>query len=342
MVTEEVALQQSTDMVARPGTGTIAAIIGPEGAGKDSLMTGFAAKFWEAGYDIYAFPGYHLLNPIHNPTDPEKTFRIISKEILPEDWVNLPMDLHDILILISEADSHFNSAESQFAIAKDMIGLMKQRRKRSLTILYNVQNWAWFNNRMRWLTHLVFQCWDMYWSTRNSDNPSPRGRKILVTPFDCKGFYTGHEWTRGSPFYFNATKIWENFRTGEVTTREQSAASVRVKHDRRELEVIGGQVVKPGADNASTVNINAIERMAEQYSINYGTRETSIKQAINTFLQKGDTIPRRLLLQVIDGMGIQIGVPQLGSIIHNMGGKLVSGRNGKESFYVFNRQQQEG
>jgi hypothetical protein len=341
MVTGE--LEKATETIARPGTGTIAGIIGPEGAGKDCLMTRFATVFWEMGYDVYAFPGYHLLNPIRHSKDPNKKFKVISEEIMPEDWVNLPMNLHDILIVISEADSHFNSLESQYEIAKNMVSLMKQRRKRSLTILYNVQNWGWFNNRMRWLTHILFQCTDIYWHTRNGENPIPRGQQIGVTPFDCKGFYTGREWTQGTPFTFDATKIWENFDTYETTNQEQSVGSVRVKRSRRNLEVIDGQIMNAGADKASGVNMKAIEKLADQYAHNYGQRDLMIKQAINTFLDKGDTIPRNLLTNVISQMNLHISTPELGKIIHGMNGRLISGRGGKESVYYFNNnQQQEG
>ncbi len=334
--------EKSAEMVARPGAGTIAGIIGPEGAGKDSLMTGLASTLWESGWDVYAFPGYHLLNPIRHSKDPDKKFKVLSQEITPEDWVSLPLDLHDVVICVSEADTHFNSLETQFDIAKEWNNLLKQRRKRSLTILYNVQNWAWFNNRARWTTHIIFSCWDMYWSTRNTDDPTPRGHKILVTPYDCKGFYTGRPWSQGVPFYFNASKIWENFDTYEVTSYEQSAASTRVRRHRSNLEIIDGKVVNPGNDAAPAVNIKAIEQLASQYNLTYGARDKAITDILSTFLKKGDMIPRTLLLKVLKEMNISISPPQLGTLIHNIGGRLVSGRNGAESVYVFTGKQQEG
>jgi hypothetical protein len=330
-------IDDSADELSRPGTGSIAAFIGPEGSGKDTSMTAFACRYFMHGFKVFAFPGYHLKRGgkgIHAAD-------VVSEEMTPEDWVNLPKDLHDIVIMISEADSHFNSYDGQQYIARKMTSLLKQRRKRSLVILYNVQNWAWFNNRMRWLTHLVFQCWDMYWSTRGTPNAIPRGRKLLLRPYDCKGFYTGKEWTPGKPIFVDGKGVWDNFDTYEVTTDEESASSVKVQRTKRTIKLNEDGDVIP--NNSELPPSGSAEDMKEWYkqlqNYDFGTlttqKENRVKEVIGSFLQQGNMIPRKLLVGALDNLNIKIGSAPLGAIIHKMNGYLISGRDGADSIYTF-------
>jgi hypothetical protein len=305
----------------RPGT--IAGIIGPEGSGKSSLEAAFASRMHDYGWEVYCFPGFHLLN---------KKGQVISKPLHPENWVSLPVELKNLVIIIPEADTHFDSMESWATTARMMRNLAKQRRKRGLTILYDVQDWSWFNNRLRGLTHLLFQCWDMYWSYRMTDNPIERGTKIAVTPIDCKGFYTGRPWNRGMPFYFNASKVWKRFDTLETTNPYDAASASSVKIERNQIRVVDGKVIS----EAPNVNIKAIERFADEHRI--GSQQAAVEQVLNVFKEKGGQFPIDIIRQAIEGTGIKIGRVQLGEIVHKMGGYLVPGRGGHPSIYVFKQQ----
>lgn len=307
------------DITVRPGT--IAGIIGPEGSGKTCLMTGLNMCLHDMGWLIYAFPGYHVL----------KKGRVISKELNPEDWVSLPLDLRNIVINISEADTHFDSLESWTATARMMRNLAKQRRKRGLTILYDVQDWSWFNNRLRGLTHILFQCWDMFWSTRQSENPKPRGTEIVVTPIDCKGFYTGRPWTPGLPMKFNASKFWRNYDTYETTSPFDAASATKINIKKHGIDIVDGKVLPSDASQAPAINLKAIERLAEGYAPAPGL----VEQVINTFRGKGSSFPVDVIRQAVESVGLKVGKAQLGEEIHRLGGRLKSGRNGQESYYVF-------
>lgn len=313
----------AAEVATRPGT--IAGIIGPEGSGKTSLMTLLSAGLWELSWDIFCFPGYNLLN----------RGKPISNIIYPENWVSLPIDLRNLVLDISEADTHFDSMESWATPAKMMRNLAKQRRKRGLTILYDVQDWSWFNNRLRGLTHIIFSCWDMFWSRRLSENPIARGTEIVVTPIDCKGFYTGHPWSRGLPFKFNAKKIWENFDTYETTSPYEAASTARIKIDRRDIKIVGG-VVMPGADIAPSVNMKAIEKLAE----NYGRQPDVLEQVINTFKKQGNIFPADVIREAVRNCGLRLSKVQLGEGIHRLGGYLKPGKNGSPSLYVLDKEKE--
>lgn len=315
------------DVTIRPGT--IAGIIGPEGSGKTSLMAALSLCLHDMGWDVYAFPGFQLL----------KKGRVISKELQPEDWVSLPMDLKNIVIDISEADTHFDSLESWSTVAKMMRNLAKQRRKRGLTILYDVQDWSWFNNRLRGLTHIIFQCWDMFWSRRQSENPIPRGTEIVVTPIDCKGFYTGRPWASGTPMKFNASKIWKNFDTLLTTSPYESAGATKLNIKRNSLDIVDG-VVMQDASIAPSVNMKAIEKLAEQYGYTRPTRpapqwQPVLEQVISTFRSKGRIFPAEIVRQAIEGAGIRLARNKLGEELHKLGVYLKSGKDLEPSVYIF-------
>jgi GTPase SAR1 family protein len=295
----------------------ITGITGSEGSGKTCLMTCFCLNNYRRGQEIFTFPGYTL----------KDKGKIVSKTIMPEEWVSLPDSLRGITLAIDEADTFFNSLEFGTVISKLFQNFCKQRRKRHMTIVYTVQDWSWFNNRLRWLTHTQFECWDLYWTYRNKEESCPRGTSIVITPIDCKGFFTGIPGKRGNKVQFNASKYWENYDTEEITDAISNMVHVKVK--RREVNIVDGQVMPETAH--SLFNPELIERYAEEHlPVDH---QSTIKNLVDTLKKKRiESIPKDIIWNMISKQGVNLSKKMMGSILLKNGMRLQKGYQGKDRY----------
>lgn len=304
--------------------GAIIGIIGPEGAGKTSLLTAFSVQHKASGGNLYAFPGYH----VYDLNGKEAT-----QTILPEEWATIPETLNFSLVAITEADTFFDSLETQAATAKAFRNLAKQRRKRSMSIMYDVNDWSWFNNRLRKLTHILIKCWDLHWTYRNSPDRPAKGTRIAVTPYDVQGFYTGRPGSRGRTRLFDASKVRPFFNTEDAVDAYEAAVKLKVK--RREVTIgPDGKVIVPGADTAYAVNDEAIARLAQSAGYSDPSRD-AIKKIIDGLRGRGITrLPADDLRQFISSQGISVNSNTLGKILRaDCGVSYHDGKRGSQNEY---------
>lgn len=303
------------------GGGAIVGIIGPEGSGKTCLMTSYCVRHVSAGGKLFAFPGYEVHDKAGKP---------VSQTILPEEWVTIPDTLNNVLIAITEADSFFDSLETQNATAKLFRNLAKQRRKRSMSIIYDVNDWSWFNNRLRRLTHILYRCWDLFWSYRGKASCPERGTSIVVTPYDVQGFYTGRPWSKGRPRKFNASKFWPFFNTTDTVDAYQ--AMVRLKIKRREINVVDGQVVPPDLE-VGGINDDELQHLAEKYT-QKDPRKEIVGQVVDGFRKAGvKVLPAEDLRSIIESKGVILHTRYLGVILKSFGAIYKPGVRGKPHLY---------
>lgn len=177
----------------------IQGIIGPEGSGKTCLMTYFGLLHKARGGKVLTFPGYAI-------TDGHG--KQLSELLDIDQWVTMPPELRDALICIDEIQNFFNSRRHMSVLNYLFANLTAQRRHRNIAIMYTVQDWGWLDDRIRWLTHVLITCYDLYWSSWGKDQGVKRGELISASLFDVKGFFTGRPWTPGPQFLFRAKDIW--------------------------------------------------------------------------------------------------------------------------------------
>lgn len=177
----------------------ITGVIGPEGAGKTVLMTYLALLHKARGGKLLTFPGYTVTNG-HG--------KQLSEQLDIDQWVTMPPELRDALICIDEVQNFFNSRRHMSVLNYLFANLAAQRRHRNIAVIYTVQDWGWLDDRVRWLTHVLITCYDLYWSPWGKEQQLQRGELVSANFFDVKGFFTGKPWTPGPQFLLKAKEIW--------------------------------------------------------------------------------------------------------------------------------------
>lgn len=210
----------------------IVGITGPEGGGKTLFMTWLAKKHQLYGGRVLAFPGYEL-------TDGKG--KVLSEKLDIDQWVTMPPELRDVLICIDEIQNYFNSLRHMAVMSYLFASLAAQRRHRNIGIIYTVQDWGWLDNRIRWLTHVLAICRDLWWSPWGKEEGIGRGELIGVTVWDVKGFYTGKPWTQGAPYLLkNAKALWPCYDSYADVDTWTGLTKVELKKPRLKLDLTGG------------------------------------------------------------------------------------------------------
>jgi len=182
----------------------IQGITGPEGAGKTLLMAYFGLLHKARGGKLLAFPGFEVTNGHGKP---------ISEPLDIDQWITMPPELRDVLICIDEIQNFFNSRRHMSVLSYLFANLAAQRRHRNIGIIYTVQDWGWLDDRIRWLTHVLIVCSDLYWSPWGKEEGVKRGELISASFFDVKGFFTGKPWTPGPQFLLKAKPLWPYYNS---------------------------------------------------------------------------------------------------------------------------------
>lgn len=177
----------------------IMGILGPEGSGKTCLLAYLALRHLALKGELLAFPGFVVTDGNGHQ---------LSKLLETEQWIQMAPELHNVLVCIDEIQNFFNSLKHMTTLNYLFSNLAAQRRHRNIGIIYTVQDWGWLDNRIRWLTHVLATCYDLYWSPWGKEQNLGRGELISVTFYDVKGFNTGRPWTPSPPFKLQAKSIW--------------------------------------------------------------------------------------------------------------------------------------
>lgn len=221
--------------------------IGPEGGGKTTAMTAIGLMHIARGGTVQTFPGYE----IHDTSG-----KTLTTEINLHEWLSMPQEHRNVMFCADEIQNFLDSKlhSSVFARLVGRVGM--QRRKLNMGILYTVQNWQWLNDRMRWLTHLLTNCYDLYWTPWGKDQGIKRGEVLRLTTFDCKGFYTGKPWSLFSQKILNGRKLWPYFESYMAVDIYEGEKKFEVKRqsyivDLRPPKEDNGEVIEatePGFD----------------------------------------------------------------------------------------------
>jgi len=182
-------------------SGAIWGMTGVEGGGKSAWMTYLSALHLNMGGWCQTFDGYDVYHPKNHNIK-------LSQSINPVKWLQLPPDLLDLQTDADEIQNHADSALSGAVFARVANRTLAMRRKRRTSLEYTVQNWQWVHNRIRWLTHYLSICQDLYHTPWGKEAGIGRGEYIRITTFDCKGFATGKPWTQLQPYTLYIKPMW--------------------------------------------------------------------------------------------------------------------------------------
>ncbi len=214
--------------------GVIWGKIGPEGSGKDTIETFFDLIHIREGGQVQTFPGYDIHRNIDAEVaraakkrqaeeggdiklllDQERKrlipLNLLSKQLNIREWLTNPAEYSGLIVSCSEIQNFMGSEVSGAVFARLVNRVMATRRHYKLSFDYNVQNWMWVHNRIRWLTHLLTICYDLSWSSWGKAERVERGEVIQLTTFDCKGFYTGKPFSMMGVKVLRARPIWPYF-----------------------------------------------------------------------------------------------------------------------------------
>lgn len=198
---------------------------GNEGGGKSAWMTNMAglhgaciARYYgyptleaycknPANYKpIRCFPGYK----IHGQTGTPLETLDLSETISFQKWMkHFGDDEHrNMLVCIDEMQNNFDSQVSNAVATRVFSHAMAQRRRSAVSVLATCQNWDFVPNRIRFFTHLVSVCTDLYWTPWGKSENVSRGECIKVVTFDAKGMYSGEPWSIFNSLIFHAPSVW--------------------------------------------------------------------------------------------------------------------------------------
>ena len=199
----------------------IMGLVGPEGSGKSLFMTYFGLLHLARGGIVKCFPGYSIC---------DGKGALLSSEMQTGEWLTLDESVRDILILIDEIPIFFDSAVFGAALSRLFgYGVVAQRRKRNLGIIYTAHDWMWVHSRIRADTHALGVCWDLYWSAWGKEEHLGRGERLRMNLFDVKGFFSGEPWSPGPSFLLDAKPIWDHYDTGQFVDVASGMQRVKVK-----------------------------------------------------------------------------------------------------------------
>lgn len=211
----------------------IIGLTGPEGGGKSTMMTFLALQHAVAGLPVLTFPGYEL------------TWKgvALSKTIQVEDWIAMDDSAHKLLtnslLCIDELQNHFD--KMSYGDVKTRMfsnGVGAQRRKMNMGIAFTVQDINWGYGRLAWLSHVLADCYDLFWSPWGKQEGIERGELLRITFTDMKGFYTGEPMSPMGSIRLKGKPLREAFNSFKSTNVYENIARVKIK--RPEVEVSFG------------------------------------------------------------------------------------------------------
>ncbi|GEM_PF-4485225 len=209
----------------------------PEGGGKTAMMTVLSCLHMYMGGKVRTFPGYecHAKIPKRQGGHTVSYLEVRSEPIQIDEFIKMGDELKDTLIDIDELQNFAGSESWNTVLSRILYWIAGQRRKRNLGMLGTIQNFDFLNPRLRWMTHYVFDCWDVYFTQWGKENHIPRGHQINLSVYDMKGFQTGVPGSLWSMSSANITPIWECYDTYGVVDPREGMVSVELK--KRKLTV---------------------------------------------------------------------------------------------------------
>jgi len=203
-------------------------LIGHEGGGKSAIMTFMCLVHHAKGGRLWTFPGYDVFLPPRVQKGSREE-RKISTELPMEQWVSLGSELENALIAIDEIQQFFDAQRFATTVNKLASSLTGQRRKRSLSLVYTVQNWKWLDNRIRWGTWVLGFCQDLHCTRWGREEGLERGILSEIRFFDHKGFFTGKEWTPLGQKVIYIKSLWDCYDSYSVISPWESFTKINIQ-----------------------------------------------------------------------------------------------------------------
>lgn len=210
--------------------GFIWAKTGVEGGGKTCEMTYWDLRHLNGGGIVQTFPGFY----VHRANLPEQR---LSIDLNLMGYLQRPYEYQNALINADEIQNFADSAVSGTVFARLLSRILAQRRKMKQGMIYTTQNWQWAHNRVRWLTHLLSVCTDLFWTPWGKSEGLKRGEILQFATFDCKGFVTGEAWKLISVKRLLAKKVWPHYQTEAVIDIFAGETQYLMKKHRETLEL---------------------------------------------------------------------------------------------------------
>lgn len=308
--------------------GVIEGYVGTEGGGKTLLMTYFLYRCYKKGIKIYAFPGYELL---------DKDGKAVSETITPMEFLKNFQDMRNIALAIDEITNYGIDSYSYNGILSRIFGYgAAMRRKLGLIILYTVQSFTMIPPRIRFFTHTLMFCKDLYFGRQYSENPIPRGQSILTRRMDMKGFYTGKErWLGRAQVLNRCNTLWNRYNTEAIVDPRWGLK----KYTREDiLGEWGGSPLPQGFQLPEGVS-NPQEFVKQNLEglnpvISYKEKEELISMWVEQAVMNGITeLPADTVKERIRLLGVDIHPAHLGRMLTKFGVKYRQTRAGY--FYNF-------
>jgi hypothetical protein len=310
--------------------GLIEGYIGTEGSGKTTLMTYYSIRAAKKGIKIFAFPGYDLK---------DKHGNIVSERLTPQDFLDHFEAFNNCLVDIDEITNFGIDAYAFNGTLPRMFGYAAaMRRKLSLSILYTVQNFSYIPPRIRFFTHTLMFCRDMYFGRQFSKDPLPRGEQILCRRMDMKGFYTGKEGWLSLPKIFFSKGVWKNFETQAIVDPRWGLKKYQFE---KETISVGGQSnpqgfqLPPGIESREDfLKQNLSDLTLPEYRLSNQERDQLISDWVQQVRDMGICqLSSDLVMSKIKALGIPDDNRTIGRILRQNGAVYL--KKGTDYVYQF-------
>jgi hypothetical protein len=310
--------------------GLIEGYVGTEGSGKTTMMSYFLGRAAKTRIKIFAFPGYCLKD--------EKGDKIISETITPKEFIENFRIMRNVAVGIDEITNFGVDAYSFNGIFARIFGYAAaMRRKLSLSLLYTVQNFSYIPPRIRFFSHTLMFCKDMYFGSQYTDKPLPRGEQLLVRRMDLKGFYTGKEQTLSNAKIFHSRGMWRRFETESIVDIEWGL----LKYQFQKNKVMLGQDTANPTNGANPFTAEEAGELIRQNLANVNqmcelSREESEEMVGQWVNQARDNNISQLSVKIVKdrlaALGLKLSDSQRGHFLKENGVKY----DGNRGLYIFN------
>jgi len=241
---------------------------GPEGAGKTALMTRFCRLHHLLGGEIWAFPGYELMN-LNN--------RVVSKLITPDQVMSKVDELTYILLVIDEIQNFMNHHAWQNPLIDVLTyGAFAQRRKRNFAVIATGPDFNHLPPDFKGRFHVNINCRDAHWANHDI----PRGEKIEFVMIDLLGVLTGRPYTWGKPKTFFPKDFFKFYDTFSLVDPKYQHIRIQIQKEKILLDAEGHIVEEPTETMADQIDSMVSEFMqVNEYPevINKGTLQRYLK-----------------------------------------------------------------
>lgn len=179
----------------------IALMKGIEGGGKTALITKYARKHHLLGGEVWAFPGYELMN---------NRGRVVSKLVYPEEMIGKVREMEHVVLIIDEIQNFLHHHYWQSPVVDTIANASAQRRKLKFNIFASCPEEELIPPDMRRMFHVIIPCRDAHWRNKKI----PEGTDIRFRVIDNRGRLSGYPGTVTREWSFDPRDFygfWDTF-----------------------------------------------------------------------------------------------------------------------------------